>query len=82
MRIGDGLMAISAGTATGEAAFAALERLGPVRTWVSPGPFHHPGMPASQERYPEARLFATGTGLVCIPKQHKAQMRPEFDAAL
>jgi hypothetical protein len=72
MRIADDkLMVLSPGTDVSDASFAELDALGEVAAIVSPGPFHHLGMPGWKARYPNARLFATAGGLTRIPKQHK-----------
>ncbi len=72
VRIRDGkLMILSPGLEVADASFEELDGLGDVGAIVSPGPFHHLGMPPWKKRYPESRLFATRSGLTRIPKQHK-----------
>ena len=66
-----GLLVIGPSIDTSEAAFAELDGLGRVVAIASPGPFHHLGMPAWQARYPEAKLYASPSGVDRIPKQHK-----------
>ncbi len=72
VRIQDGgLMILSPGLEVSDASFAELDAIGPVTALVSPGPFHHLGLPGWKARYPDARLFATTGGLARIPGQHK-----------
>lgn len=72
VRIRDGgLMILSPGKTLPEGSFEELDAIGPVTAIVSPGPFHHLGMPAWRARYPDARMFATASGVARIPGQHK-----------
>ncbi|MCB9594499.1 MAG: hypothetical protein H6719_17335 [Sandaracinaceae bacterium] len=71
--MGDGgLMAISPGTGLKDADFDALDALGDVRALVSPGAFHHMGMPAWSARYPDAEIFGPTGAPEHIAKQHKS----------
>ncbi len=71
VRISEGLMVISPGTNPTDELFKELDALGTLKAIVSPGAFHHLGMPAWKERYPHVPLFATSSGLSHIPNQHK-----------
>lgn len=72
VRIGDGkLMALSPGPTMAEGAFRELDAIGEVVALVSPGPFHHLGLPLWQETYPNAKIYATASGVARIPGQHK-----------
>jgi hypothetical protein len=69
--IGGGkLAAVSPGLGIGAADFDALDAIGEVVALVSPGAFHHLGMPLWHGRYPNARLFGTASGIKHIAKQH------------
>jgi hypothetical protein len=69
--LGDGgLMAISPGTDVPPEAFDALDRLGVVKALVSPGAFHHLGMPHWKARYPNAGLYGPTSAIAHIAKQH------------
>ena len=71
--LGDGkLMVISPGTDTSDAVFDDLDALGTVVALVSPGAFHNMGLPSWKERYPDARLFATESGIPHLAKAHPA----------
>jgi hypothetical protein len=74
VRVHGGLMVLSPGVGMEEGVFAELDQLGKVVALVSPGPFHHLGIPLWKERYPDARLFATTSGVHRIPKQHKGRI--------
>jgi len=68
--MGDGsLMAISPGTGMSDADFDELDALGPVKALVSPGAFHHLGMPSWKARYPDAPLFGPQSSIAHIKKQ-------------
>ncbi len=64
------LLALSPGTDVPESAFAELDSLGTVRALVSPGAFHHMGLPSWSERYPEAGLYGPESAVAHIAKQH------------
>ena len=66
-----GLMVVSPAMNPTTALFDELDALGEVRAIVSPGAFHHLGMPAWKERYPSVPLHATSSGISHIAKQHK-----------
>lgn len=68
---GGNLAVFSPGIGVPEAAYAELEGHGKVAALVSPGAFHHMGLPSWHQRFPQARLFATGSGVTHIAKQHK-----------
>ncbi len=70
--LGDGQLAVySPGTGVEESAFAELEKIGTVAALVSPGAFHHMGLPIWHKRFPKARLIATTSGISHIAKQQK-----------
>jgi hypothetical protein len=67
--MGEGKLAVfSPGTDVDDAAYAELDGLGKVAALVSPGAFHNMGLPWWHERYPEAKLFGTESGLAHIAK--------------
>lgn len=68
------LAVFSPGTDVPEAAHTELEALGSVVALVSPGAFHHLGMPAWHARHPAAKLIATASGVGHIAKQHKGAL--------
>lgn len=69
--IGDGkLMVISPGTDLEDADFEELDALGSVTALVSPGAFHHLGLPIWAERYPNASLYGPTSAVGHIAKQH------------
>ena len=71
--LGDGrLMVISPGTDMSDSVLDDLDALGTVVALVSPGAFHNMGLVRWKERYPNARLFATESGIPHIAKAHAA----------
>lgn len=71
VNMGDGtLMAISPGVDVPEADFEELDAIGPVKALVSPGAFHHLGLPSWSARYPDADLFGPAGAVEHIAKQH------------
>lgn len=78
IEIDDGkLMVISPGTGVSAETYAELDTLGTVVALVSPGAFHNMGLPEWSTRYPDARIFATESGLARIPKVHKELRKVE-----
>jgi hypothetical protein len=77
--MGDGnLMAISPGTDLTDADFEELDGLGTVKALVTPGSFHHMGLPIWSERYPEAGLYGPTSAAAHIAGQHK-ELKPLQD---
>jgi hypothetical protein len=75
--IGAGRLAVfSPGPKVDAAAFAELDGLGKVVALVSPGAYHNEGLPWWYGRYPEAKLFATRSGIARI-----ARLYPMLPAA-
>lgn len=71
--LGDRRLAVfSPGPGVDEAAFAELDALGTVVALVSPGAYHNEGLPSWHARYPQAKLFATQSGLARIAKLYPA----------
>ncbi len=71
--LGDGkLMVISPGTDMSDSVLDDLDALGTVVALVSPGAFHNMGLARWKERYSDARLFATKSGIPHIAKAHPA----------
>lgn len=69
--MGDGtLLVLSPGTNTSDAAFEELDGLGTVTALVSPGAFHHMGLPEWSARYPDAGLYGPTSAIAHIAKQH------------
>jgi hypothetical protein len=75
--LGAGRLAVfSPGPKLDAAAFAELDGLGKVVALVSPGAYHNEGLPSWHARYPEAKLFATRSGIARI-----AKLYPKLPAA-
>ncbi len=69
--MGEGaLLVLSPGTGVPESAFAELDAIGTVKALVSPGAFHHMGLPSWSERYPDAGLYGPKSAVAHIAKQH------------
>ena len=69
--LGAGRLAVfSPGVDTTDEVFTALDALGKVVALVSPGAFHNVGLPKWHTRYPDAKLYATQSGLAHIAKRH------------
>ena len=69
--VGDRRLAVfSPGPDLDDAVYEELDGLGKVVALVSPGAFHNMGLPWWHERYPEARMFGTESGLEHIAKVH------------
>jgi hypothetical protein len=65
-----------------EAVFAEIEKHGAVKAIVAPNAFHHMGLRAWKERYPEAPVFAPAQSIARIEKQTKLTgIRPLAEAA-
>ena len=71
--LGEGRLAVfSPGPGVAETAFAELDGLGKLVAIVSPGAYHNAGLASWHARYPEAKLFATGSGIKRIAKLYPA----------
>jgi hypothetical protein len=71
--MGEGQLAVfSPGPGVTDAAFAELDGLGKVVALVSPGAYHNAGLVPWHARYPDARLFATQSGIKRIAKLYPA----------
>ena len=80
--LGNGdLLALSPGMGFTDEHFAELDALGCIKALVSPGAFHHLGMPAWKKRYPDAPLYGPHSSIAHIAKQHP-ELEPvqSFDA--
>lgn len=64
------LLVVSPGTGFTDADFDALDALGTVKAMVSPGAFHHLGMPLWKARYPDVPLYGPTSAIAHIAKQH------------
>ncbi len=65
------LMVIRPGTEMSDSVLDDLDALGTVVDLVSPGALHNMGFPHWKERYSDARLFATKSGIPHIAKALK-----------
>ena len=71
--VGEGRLAVfSPGPGMDDAAFAELDGLGKVVALVAPGAYHNEGLPPWHARYPDAKLFATRSGIARIAKLYPA----------
>lgn len=66
------LAVFSPGKGVDASMFGELDTLGKVVALVSPGAYHNEGMPSWHVRYPDAKLYATASGLTRIKKLYPA----------
>lgn len=64
------LMAISPGHTFTDADLDAAADLGPIKALVSPGAFHHLGLPMWKKRFPDAGIYGPASSVEHIAKQH------------
>src|SRR5262245_34215058 len=76
-----GLAVVSPPVGLSAAAYAELEKHGPVRALVAPNAFHHMCLAPWKARYPDAPIFAPAQSIPRIQKQTKLRdVRPLADA--
>src|SRR5262245_33650196 len=76
LRLEDGGLLLYSPSWLGKDTFERIDRLGPVRALLVPSHFHHLALKRFQERYPEARAFASSAAMPRLIAQGEKGLSP------